>query len=43
MLLRGLAYEAVTPMLLPGVRPLLITPGQCAKFGYEGLEDLTDL
>ena len=43
MLLRGLAYEAVTPMLLPVVRPLLITPGQCAKFGYEGLEDLTDL
>lgn len=30
-------------MLSPVVRPLLITPGQCAKFGYEGLEDLTDL
>lgn len=30
-------------MLLPVMCPLLITAGHCAKFGYEGLEDLTDL
>lgn len=30
-------------MLLPVGCPLLITAGHCAKFGYEGLEDLTDL
>lgn len=39
----GLAYKAVMPIILPVVCPLLITPGQCAKFGCEGLEDLTDL
>lgn len=41
--LQGYLVHSLTrhSMLLPVVRPLLITPGQCARFVDEELEDLT--